>query len=311
MKNKFLVLLFFLSLFGVALNAQTAEEGGKKKNKVGFTYGLSATLNSNYIWRGEYDGGLNVQLDATVGYGGFFFNTWWNIGATNWTFAGGDGCGVNGFFPEVDLSIGFNRWGLKVWYIHLYFFDKNPNTDKLVGFFDYSLHGGRPRGEWRIKYRISDRVPLTFFWCTRTFGKDGYVKYTSVDANGDSHTSYRGVSYDRSEDGKRAYSSYFEIGYEFKLPNDFLLETQIGMTPYRSLYTDYQGKFAICNLNAMVSRTFDLGTKANMTAFAQVMMNPYNMGVRHDNPEAHAYPYAPKNGGRWFLWNVGCTVSLK
>ena len=53
---------------------------------VGFTWSADANVFSNYIWRGMYVGALSFQAEGTVGYGGAFFNMWWNVGAANWKF---------------------------------------------------------------------------------------------------------------------------------------------------------------------------------------------------------------------------------
>ena len=80
-----------------------------------FDWSVNATMTSNYIWRGLYCGGPSLQLDATVGYAGFYANMWWNVGVTDWTFST--------FNPELDLMIGFSRWGLNINYLYCFYFD--------------------------------------------------------------------------------------------------------------------------------------------------------------------------------------------
>ena len=77
------------------------------KQPVGFTYGAQARIQTTYLWRGIYAGGANVQGSANVGYGGLYADMWWNIGVTDW--------GFKTFQPEVDLTIGFRRWGLDIY----------------------------------------------------------------------------------------------------------------------------------------------------------------------------------------------------
>ena len=96
-----------------------------------FSWSASALVTSNYIWRGLYCGGPSLQLDATVGYAGFYVNMWWNIGATDWTFTG--------FNPEVDFTIGFSRWGLNINYLHCFYFDRYPDGTP-TRFFDFNNH---------------------------------------------------------------------------------------------------------------------------------------------------------------------------
>ena len=83
--------------------------------RLGLTYGADINLVANYIWRGLYVGGPSVQASANVGYGGLFVDMWWNVGSTDWAF--------QGFLPEVDISVGFSRWGFRLFVIHMCYFD--------------------------------------------------------------------------------------------------------------------------------------------------------------------------------------------
>lgn len=217
----------------------------------GFQYGASATLVSNYIWRGLYVGGLSLQADVTAGYGGFFVNMWWNIGASDWTF--------RQFNPEVDIAVGFSRRGLSVCYLHMYYFDRYADGTRSR-FFDMGNHapgGGGTTGEWRVSYRVSDRIPLSVLVAWRTFGRDGYM-----------------------QDGvlRRAYSTYIEAGYDFALPCDWLLAARVGITPARSLYTGYEGGFAVTLVGLRLQKTWTAG-KGSVCAFAHAMLNPYGVNA--------------------------------
>ena len=87
-------------------------EAQEVEQKRDFSWNASAALTSNYIWRGLYCGGPSIQVDATVDYKGLFANVWWNVGATDWTFTA-----LN---PEVDITLGYSRWGITVMYMHMY-----------------------------------------------------------------------------------------------------------------------------------------------------------------------------------------------
>ncbi len=280
--------------------------------KVGFTYGVGADLVSNYIWRGLYVGGMGIQADANVGYGGLFLDMWWNIGACDWTFTGNGyntpaQARVKGLNPEVDMTLGFSRWGLTVMFMHMYYFDNYKNFDGTIGgpsrYFDFSntAPGGGITQEWRIKYRVSDALPISILWCTRTFGRDGYM----IDGTGNqiSIADYNMMSAaDQALCGtKRAYSSYLELGYDIYLPNNLCLEARAGLTPWKSMYTGFQGDFAFCNVSAKLNWHKDISERCMMTAFANLMINPYDM--------ANNYVInSPRNP---FLWNVGCGFYLK
>lgn len=237
-----------------------------KEQKSNFSWSASATLTSNYIWRGLYCGGPSLQLDATVGYGGFYANMWWNVGATDWAFTG--------FNPEVDVTIGFSRWGLNVNYIHCFYFDKYPDGTPSR-FFDFNNHprgGGGTTGEWRISYRVSDKIPLSCLVAFRTFGRDGYYEDASLQLSGRP----TGYSLEGEKVLKRAYSTYIELGYDFDLTQNWMLATRLGMTPAKSLYTGFQGNFAVTLVGLKLTKSWPLNYGA-LNAFANVMLQPWQL----------------------------------
>lgn len=276
MRNSVLRILLcaHLFIFAISLCAQNTDSR--------FDWSASAAINSNYIWRGLYCGGLSFQADATVSYAGIFANMWWNVGATDWTF--------QHLNPEVDLSIGFSRWGLSVYYIHMYYFDHyaDGTRSRFFDMHNYVPGGGGTTGEWRIAYRISDKIPLSMLLATRTFGRDGYI--------------------DQQGNLRRAYSTYIELGYDFTWGKNWLLATRLGMTPAKSLYTAYQGNFAICHIGLNLQKTWSFPTSSklssNLTAFANLMLNPYQV-----NKNNLILPIE-QAGNQKLNLNMGCQVVL-
>lgn len=276
MRNSFLRILLcaHLFIFAISLCAQNADSR--------FDWSASAAINSNYIWRGLYCGGLSLQADATVSYAGIFANMWWNVGATDWTF--------QHLNPEVDLSIGFSRWGLSVYYIHMYYFDyyADGTRSRFFDMHNYVPGGGGTTGEWRIAYRISDKIPLSMLLATRTFGRDGYI--------------------DQQGNLRQAHSTYIELGYDFTWGKNWLLATRLGMTPAKSLYTAYQGNFAICHIGLNLRKTWNFSTSSklspNLTAFANLMLNPYQV-----NKNNLILPIE-QAGNQKLNLNIGCQVVL-
>lgn len=241
-----------------------------------FSWSANATLTSNYIWRGLYCGGPSVQMDATVSYAGVFANMWWNVGATDWTFAK--------FNPEVDISIGFSRWGLSVYYIHCFYFDQYPDGSPSK-FFDFRNHpkgGGGATGEWRVGYRVSDKLPLSVLVGVRTFSRDGYMLNDQL---------------------KRAYSTYIELGYDFALGENWQLDARLGMTPAKSLYTGFQGDFAIAMVGLKLHKTWAF-EHCSVKGFANVMLRPWQL-----NKENLILPIA-QAGDQRLNMAVGCSVSV-
>lgn len=269
MKNRiFLVLIgSFLPILLMGADVSAEEKQSVEKvNKLEWSAG--ATMTSNYIWRGLYCGGPSLQLDATIGYAGFYANMWWNVGATDWTFTG--------FNPEVDLQIGFARWGLNINYLHCFYFDQysDGTPTRFFDFSNYPRGGGGTTGEWRISYRVSDRIPLSVLVACRTFSRDGYYEDASLQLSE--------LPMDIEEKGelKRAYSTYIELGYDFDLTQDWLLAARVGVTPAKSLYTRFQGDFAVTMLQLKLTKTWTLDYGA-MTAFANLMLQPWQ--VTRDN----------------------------
>ena len=269
----------------------------KAEKESKFSWSASATMTSNYIWRGLYCGGPSLQLDATVDYAGFYANMWWNIGTTDWTFTE--------FNPEVDLQIGFSRWGLNINYLHCFYFDRYSDGSP-TRFFDFKNHprgGGGTTGEWRVSYRVSDQIPLSILVACRTFSRDGY--YVSIADGG-----YVDVSNMPVLTGvalKRAYSTYIELGYDFDLTQNWLLAARVGVTPWRSLYTGFQGNFAVTMTQLKLTKTWEIRREArgaNVTAFANLMLQPWQ--VTKENlirPIAEA-------GYQKLNLAVGCTVAF-
>ena len=244
-----------LSLFVQHCWAQTKEEAESPESY--FAWYAHAELDANYLWRGLYCGGLSLQTEAEVSYYGAYFNMWWNVGTTDWNWGKRDSSGkpLTGINPEVDLSIGYRWRGLTVLFMYMYYFDRYPDG-RMSRAFDWRNHGPGEGGvttEWRVAYRISDKVPLRLLWCTRTFGRDGYYSEGQL---------------------KRAYSTYIEARYDQPLPHDFVLSGVIGVTPWRSMYTGFEKKFAVVNLSIEAGKSWHVKDGYTLDVGGVVMFNP-------------------------------------
>ena len=270
--RRFLTRLLVVVLIACPISMHAAESQ--------FSWSASATMTSNYIWRGLYCGGPSLQLDATVGYAGFYANMWWNVGASDWTFTG--------FNPEVDVMLGFSRWGLNINYLHCFYFDQYAD-DSPSRFFDFSNYprgGGGTTGEWRVSYRVSDKLPLSCLVAFRTFGRDGYYVDGTL---------------------KRAYSSYIELGYDFALGENWQLDARLGMTPAKSLYTRFEGDFAVTMVGLKLHKTWAMrqeGDGARVRVFAHVMLQPWQLTKDNlSKPIAEA-------GEQKLNMAIGCSVAF-
>ena len=251
-----------LSLFALRGYAQTdsLQTPVERPLPPGFAWSAHAELDANYLWRGLYCGGLSIQAEAEVSYYGFFLNTWWNVGTTNWNWGKRDASGkpVTGINPEADVAIGYRWRGLMVLFIHMYYFDRYSDG-RMSRYFDFSNHepgGGGVTTEWRIAYRISDKVPLRLMWCTRTFGRDGYMQGGEL---------------------KRAYSTYIEARYDQPLPHEVTLSGVIGMTPWRSMYTGFEKKFAVVNLAVEASKSWQVAKGCAVDLGGTIVFNPSSL----------------------------------
>ena len=256
------------------LGAQVVEDANEvtkmplEKKESLFSWSASALVTSNYIWRGLYVGGPSVQLDATVSYAGLFANVWWNIGAGDWTFSS--------LKPEVDVAIGFSRWGLSVYYLHCFYFDRYADGT-MSRFFDFrnNTQGGTT-GEWRVIYnrpvytnKRGWTTSVNGLCAVRTFSRDGYY----AEARGE-------------EVWKRAYSTYIEVGVDQTWGQDWSLAARLGITPAKSIYTFYKGDFAVALVGLKLNKGWVLGDEAmrragRLDAFVHVMLQPWQ--VNKDN----------------------------
>ncbi len=242
------------------------------RKPIGFTYGAHATLNSSYLWRGFYAGALNVQGGANVGFGGLYADLWCSIGTTDWSFTR--------FQPEVDVSLGFARWGLDVFLLYIHNFD--------CKFFDFSNHVNYGnRLELDLRYTVSSKLPLSFLWATRVSASDGYVN-----AAGDTI---------------RTWSSYAELSYTHHFPFDISLYGAVGITPWRSGYTGYEGNFAVNNVEVRLRKDWSVGEHCGLRIQGSLACNPY--ALARDKSSARWYPTHP--GYQSVNANVAVGVYLK
>ena len=275
--TKVALMLFIGALPFLCFARAYASEGTERwlddyHQHVGLTYNAQATVQTAYLWRGLYCGAFNLQGSANVGYGGLYFDMWWNIGTTDWSF--------KTFQPELDLSLGFSRWGLDVYLLYVYNFN--------CGFFDfhnYPDHGNRLELDFR--YTVSSKLPLSILWATRIAAADSYIN-----AAGDT---------------VRAYSSYAEISYTHHFPYDISLYGAIGITPWRSVYTHYQRDFGVQNIELRLRKDWSLSEHCGLKLQGTLSINPSALAA--DKTTAQWHPKAPDYQS--INANIGIGIYLK
>jgi len=241
------------------------------KKPVGLTYSAQAKIQPSYLWRGLYCGALNIQGDASVGYGGLYLNMWWNIGTDDWTF--------KTFQPEVDFTLGFSRWGFNLYALYIHNFQH--------GFFDFHPYeSGRNRLEVGLRYTVSSKLPLSFLWATRFTNADTYIE------NGDTI---------------HAYSSYAEISYTQKFAYGLSLYGAVGITPWKSQYTHYKRGFAVQLVEIRLRKDWDVSEHCGLMLQGVVCVNPSALAADKSTYKWH--PKDP--GNQSINANIAFGVYLK
>ena len=232
------------------------------KAEVEFAYEAGWEIVSSYVWRGMYEGGLSFQPNALVGFNAldehiqFRAGAWASLGASDWKFKKGlplyaDGSNPNTYFiPEVDLMATFSVFGLTLGATHYYYFGGTP-------FFAGLEDDGGSQTEVQIGYSLSDLLDIDLYvnWYTMVAGNDAW--------------------YDDADVAHRAWSSYIELGYNVELPFDITLGVQLGMTPWCSTYTNYEGGFAVNNISARLGKTWELGDVCELELYGLGSINTY------------------------------------
>lgn len=144
---------------------------------------------------------------------------------------------------EFDLTVAYSAGGFNIGVTDYWF---NAGGDVRGRYFMYKAHSTNHIYEANVGY---DFGPLSLQWFTNFAGNDG-----------------------AKEDGKRAYSSYFEVSAPFSLATlDWT--ASVGLVPWE---TDFYGTsgFAITNIALGASKEIKLTESLSMPVFANVSANP-------------------------------------
>jgi hypothetical protein len=249
---KKVIFLLALTLIGVSAFPYKAKAEEKES---GFSFEVGADLVSSYLWRGQNLGGLSIQPSITLDWRGLYLCGWANIGADNWTF--------ENLYPELDITIGYDNYGVQLDLTHLYYFGGEAYFPKN-GFKAQEIESSSTM-EAHVGFHLGDlveSVPLSIDWHTTIFGADCYLN----DAG----------------EWQRAWSTYIEVGYAFNLPLGIVLDTRVGITPWRGMYSNYEEVWknaktvAINNIHLRAQRDFEL-KGLTLGAWAECMLNCYGL----------------------------------
>lgn len=254
---KRICMVLALTLIGVSACPYLAYADEDTKESIGLTVDIGADLVSSYLWRGQNLGGMSLQPSVTVGWKGLYACGWANLGADNWTF--------NELNPELDITIGYDNFGLQLDLTHLHYFNGEAYfpkggfkviPDDTISTSTMEVHAGLHLGD------LIDLVPLSVDWYTTIYGNDCYQ-----DENGE---------------WQRAWSTYIEVGYVFDLALGMTLDARVGVTPWRGMYSNYEEVWknaktiAINNINLRLERDFEL-KHLYFGVWGEMMLNCYGL----------------------------------
>ena len=245
-----------LTLIGVsAFSFPTYAEGSEDTKTLDLSLEVGADVVSSYLWRGQNIGGLSIQPYVSVAWKGLYLSGWGSIGADKWSF--------EELSPELDITIGYDNYGVQVDLTHLYYFGGDAYFAK--GGFKAQEQESASTMELHAGFHLGDlveKIPLSIDWYTTIYGDDCYQ--------------------DELGQWQRAWSTYIQVGYDFTLPLDIVLGARLGITPWRSMYSNYEEVWknaktvAINNINLRLSRDFEFDS-FGIGLWGECMLNCYGL----------------------------------
>ena len=193
---------------------------------------VSADMVSQYIWRGQELGNVSLQPAMGVSYKGWSLDAWGNVGLSD-----------SNDTKELDLTLSYTIGGLNIGVTDYW---TNAGLDPQNRYFKYDAHGTNHVFEAFVGY---DFGVVSAQWYTNFAGNDGVNK-----------------------DGKRAYSSYFEVNAPFRLATCEWTAT-LGAVPYATTTYGTTG-FAVTNIGLKATKDIKVTDAFSVPVFAGVIGNP-------------------------------------
>lgn len=255
MKKKLILLALALVCASAFVYKAYAKNVDTPSREIGLSVEVGADVVSSYLWRGQNLGGLAIQPSITLDWKGLYVSGWGNIGADNWTF--------ENLNPELDITIGYDNYGLQLDLTHLYYFGGESyfpkggfKAQEIESSSTMEAHAGFHLGD------LVESVPLAIDWYTTIYGADCYLN--------------------EAGEWQRAWSTYIQVGYTFNLPLGVDLTTNVGFTPWRGMYSNYDEVWknaktvAINNLHLRAERYFEL-KGIELGVWGECMLNCYGL----------------------------------
>ena len=195
---------------------------------------ISTDVVSSYIWRGQDLGSAAIQPTLGIAYKGLSLSAWGSYAITNPADT-----------KEFDLTLAYTIGGFNIGITDYW---TNDGGDPEARYLKYEAHSTNHIFEANIGY---DFGFASLQWFTNFAGNDGTNK-----------------------DGKRAYSSYFEISAPFKLASVDWTATA-GAVPFATTsYNGWTSGFAVTNLSLKATKDIKITDTFSVPIFGQVVANP-------------------------------------
>ena len=196
---------------------------------------LGADIVSNYIWRGQDFGHVSLQPELSVGWKGLSLAAWGSVGLSDKDDP-----------RELDLTLSYETGGLSFGIVDYW----DDGDDKPYFYYKTMVSTNR-----------QDDTAHSF---------EGFVNYDFGLLSASWQTYFAGSDY--QVDGKRAYSSYFELSAPFRLATcDW--DARFGLVPWKSGMYDVSG-FSVTNLSLRATKAIKISPTFELPLFGQVVANP-------------------------------------
>ncbi len=213
--------------------------GQEAENTTKSELSVSVDAVSRYVWRGLlYDSSPNLQPTLSYTYGGFSIGSWASYGVSN-------------HYAEIDFFASYTK-GAFSFSVYDYF-NEDEDDLRVNNYFNYKNKTTGHLLEGSVIYTAGEAFPITLTAAMFFYGSD------------------------KKENGDQAYSSYFEVGYPFKVANQSL-DFFIGGSPSNGFYQKYSNiensDPNIFNLGVSSTKEIKISDSFTLPLKATLSLNP-------------------------------------
>ena len=228
------------TIFSLALAAVLSTGHLSAQNK-GVAFSGGSDLVSAYVWRGVTQAGISLQPTLTMTAGNFSATAWGSVDFASTSY------------KEMDLTLAYTLGPVTLSLADLYW--EGSSADRGLpnrNYFTFDRNSPH-RVEIGASWIMSEKVPFTLSWYTVLFG--------AADVN---------------IKGERAYASYLEVAYPFKVKS-VDMKAGIGMVPWNAYGTyGIDRDFYVQNIFLNAGKTWDIKGAESMKIgfFTNLIWNP-------------------------------------